>query len=136
MEKVVRFSISIEPDLLEKFDALIRKSGYTNRSEAIRDIIRKSLISEESTSPDSQVIGSLTILYNHHTSDLTKKLLTLQHSHPGEILSTLHIHIDHDNCLEVIILRGRREDVDKISGEIKALKGVKYGELAIVSTSS
>ena len=106
-EKIIRFGVSIEPYLISKFDRMIKKEGYTNRSEAIRDLIRKNLIAEKNKDPDSKVIGTLTIIYDHHAGTLTNKLLDLQHDHHNEILSTTHIHIDHHNCLEVLVLKGK-----------------------------
>ena len=134
-EKITRFGVSIEPDLISKFDKLIKKEGYTNRSEAIRDIIRKNLIAEKNKDPDAKVIGTLTIIYDHHTGTLTNKLLDLQHDHHNEILSTTHIHIDHHNCLEVLVLKGKTGRIQKLADNIKALKGIKHGELVITKSS-
>jgi CopG family nickel-responsive transcriptional regulator len=134
-EKITRFGVSIEPDLISKFDKLIKKEGYTNRSEAIRDMIRKNLIAEKNKDPDAKVIGTLTIIYDHHTGTLTNKLLDLQHEHHNEILSTTHIHIDHHNCLEVLVLKGKTGRIQKLADNIKALKGIKHGELVITKSS-
>ena len=130
-EKVTRFGVSVEPELIKKFDNKIKKQGYENRSEAIRDLIRKNLIKEKSLDPDSESIGTLTMIYDHHTGHLTDKLLNIQHDHTSEILSTTHIHIDHNNCLEVLILKGRTKNIKKLADNIKALKGIKHGELVI-----
>ena len=130
-EKITRFGVSIEPDLLKKFDKMIKKEGYTNRSEAIRDIIRKNLIIEKNKDPTVKVIGTLTMIYDHHTGNLTNRLLDLQHNHHNEILSTTHIHVDHDNCLEVLVLSGKNHSIQKLADNIKALKGIKHGELVI-----
>ena len=134
-EKIVRFGVSIEPDLLKKFDKMIKKEGYYNRSEAIRDLIRKNLITEKSKDPDAKSIGTLTMIYDHHTGNLTNKLLDLQHNHHSEILSTTHIHIDHHNCLEVLVLKGKAGQIQKLADNIKALKGIKHGELVITKDS-
>ena len=134
-EKIVRFGVSIEPDLLKKFDKMIKKEGYPNRSEAIRDLIRKNIITEESKNPDTNAIGTLTMIYDHHTGTLTNKLLDLQHDHHSEILSTTHIHIDHHNCLEVLVLKGKSGRIQKLADNIKALKGIKHGELVITKSS-
>jgi CopG family nickel-responsive transcriptional regulator len=99
MEKITRFGVSIEPELLKKFDKIIKREGYTNRSEAIRDIIRRNLITEKNKNPDAKAIGTLTMIYDHHTGNLTNKLLDIQHEHHNEILSTTHIHIDHGYVL-------------------------------------
>ena len=134
-EKITRFGVSIEPDLISKFDKMIKKEGYTNRSEAIRDMIRKNLIAEKNKDLDAKVIGTLTIIYNHHTGTLTNKLLDLQHDHHNEILSTTHIHIDHHNCLEVLVLKGKTGRIKKLADHIKTLKGIKHGELVITKSS-
>jgi CopG family nickel-responsive transcriptional regulator len=135
VEKVIRFGVSIEPDLLKKFNKMIKKEGYTNRSEAIRDIIRKNLINDKKRDPETKVIGTLTMIYDHHTGNLTNKLLDLQHNHHNEILSTTHIHIDHHNCLEVLVLKGKAGQIQKLADNIKALKGIKHGELVITKDS-
>ncbi len=130
-KKITRFGVSIEPELLKKFDKIIKKEGYTNRSKKIRDIIRKNLINNETTDPDSEAIGALTIIYNHHTDNLTNKLLDLQHEHHNEILTTTHLHIDNYNCLEGLFLKGKTGRIKKLSENIIALKGIKHGELVI-----
>jgi len=132
--KIVRFGVSIEPILLKKFDKRIKMEGYTNRSEAIRDLIRKNLIVEETKDPNKQAMGTLTIIYNHHEGNLTDKLLNLQHDHNQEILSTTHVHIDHKNCLEVLILKGKVSNIVKLSDRIKSLKGIKHGELVVTES--
>ena len=134
-EKITRFGVSISPDLLDKFDKIIKKKGYSNRSEAIRDIIRKSIVEEDTVDPDSDAIGTLTMVYDHHQASLTNKLLNLQHNHHNEILSTTHIHIDHNNCLEVLVLKGRTGEIKKLADNIRALKGIKHGELVITKAS-
>ncbi len=131
MEKITRFGVSIEPELLKKFDKTIKKKGYTNRSEAIRDIIRKNLIIEKSKNTQGESLGTLTIIYDHHTGNLTNRLLNLQHNHANEILSTTHIHIDHKNCLEILALKGKTTNIQKLADNIKSLKGIKHGELVI-----
>lgn len=135
MEKITRFGVSIEPDLLKKFDKIIKMEGYTNRSEAIRDLVRKNLIKEENKNPNAESIGTLTMIYDHHTGNLTNKLLDLQHDHTKEILSTTHIHIDHNNCLEVLVLKGKTGKIQKLADNIKSLKGIKHGELVITKSS-
>jgi CopG family nickel-responsive transcriptional regulator len=134
-ERITRFGVSIKPGLLDKFDKIIKKKGYNNRSEAIRDIIRKSLVKEDTIALNSEVIGTLTMIYDHHEGTLTNKLLDLQHEHHNEILSTTHIHIDHHNCLEVLVLKGKTGEIKKLADNIKALKGIKHGELVITKTS-
>lgn len=134
-EKITRFGVSIEPELLKKFDRVIKKKGYYNRSEAIRDIVRENILKVDTSDPDSEAIGTLTIMYDHHEGMLTNKLLDLQHDHHNEILSTTHIHIDHHNCLEVLVLKGKTGEIKKLADNIKALKGIKHGELVITKSS-
>ena len=134
MTKIKRFGVSIEHDLLKKFDRFIKKKGYTNRSEAIRDIVRKDIITEKNKNPNLESIGTLTIIYDHHIGNLTNRLLNLQHDHTSEILSTTHIHIDHHNCLEVLVLKGKTGNIQKLADNIKSLKGIKHGELVITES--
>ena len=133
-EKITRFGVSIEPDLLKKFDKIIKKEGYSNRSEKIRDLIRKDLITQDTTDPKTESIGTLTMIYDHHTGNLNNRLLELQHDHHSEILSTTHIHVDHKNCLEVLVLKGKTGNIQKLADNIKALKGIKHGELVITKS--
>ncbi len=134
-EKIVRFGVSMEPELLKKFDKIIKKEGYENRSEAIRDLVRKNLISEKNKDPNENAIGTLTMIYDHHVGSLTDKLLDIQHDHTNEILVTTHVHIDHHNCLEVLVLKGKVGSIQKLADNIKALKGIKHGELVITKSS-
>ncbi len=113
---------------------MIKKEGYTNRSEAIRDIIRKNLITERSEDPNSEAIGTLTMIYDHHAGNLTNRLLDLQHHHHKEILTTTHIHVDYENCLEVLVLKGKAGNIKKLADNIKSLKGIKHGELVITES--
>jgi len=135
VEKITRFGVSIEPDLLKKFDKNIRKEGYTNRSEAIRDMIRKNLITEKNKDPDEKSIGTFTMIYDHHVGSLTDKLLDLQHDHTKEILVSTHLHIDHFNCLEILVLKGKNRNIKKLTDNIKALKGIKQGKLVTTKIS-
>jgi CopG family transcriptional regulator, nickel-responsive regulator len=131
MEKITRFGVSIEPSLLEKFDRMMKKKRYSNRSEAIRDIIRDHLVREHVKDPTATVIGTLTMVYNHHAGPLVDRLLAIQHDHYHEILTTTHIHIDHKICLEVLVLKGKTRNIKKLADTITALKGIKHGELVI-----
>lgn len=135
MEKITRFGVSIEPNLLNKFDNIIKKEGYQNRSEAIRDLIRNKCISTKKCNPESNAIGTLTMIYDHHTGHLTEKLLKIQHDNTSEILATTHIHIDHDNCLEVLILKGKTAQIQQLADNIKSMKGIKHGELVMTTSS-
>ncbi|HEC81944.1 MAG TPA: nickel-responsive transcriptional regulator NikR [Thermoplasmatales archaeon] len=135
MERVIRFGVSLEPELLRRFDELIEKKGYINRSEAIRDLIRKELVESTVHEKKGKVIGTLTIVYDHEAGDVTHKLLHLQHSRHSAVRSTMHIHLDEHNCLEVLVVEGDVEDVKQIAENLKALKGVKYGELSLFTLS-
>ncbi len=128
-----RFSISLEDDILETFDTLIRQRQYSNRSEAIRDLIRKSFVQEE-WEMDKEVIGVISLVYDHHQRQLQEKLTELQHNYYQQILSSTHIHVDHDNCLEVIIVQGKAQRVKELADSISSLKGVKHTNLAMGST--
>ena len=133
MENVVRVGVSFEPELLKKFDKLIKKRGYQNRSEAIRDLVRKDIADASIRSGHGVVVGTLTYIYDHDYSDLLHKLLHLQHHHSDQstILASTHIHMDEKYCLEVMVIRGPVGHVQKLADEIKALKGVLFGELVV-----
>jgi len=132
---VERVGVSFEPELLDRFDALIKAKGYTNRSEAIRDLVRKSLIESEVEDEKGDVIGTLTIIYDHDAPNVTNRLLHIQHHHHSEISSTTHIHVDEQTCLEVLVVRGRGDDVRELADNIKAIKGVKHGELVLTKAT-
>jgi CopG family nickel-responsive transcriptional regulator len=132
---VERVGVSFEPELLDKFDKLIKSKGYTNRSEAVRDLVRKAIIESEVDSVKGSVIGTLTIIYDHEIGDVTNKLLHLQHHHHAEISSTTHIHVDEQICLEVLVVRGKAKNVRELADNIKSIKGVKHGELVITKIS-
>ncbi|PNX52618.1 MAG: nickel responsive regulator [Thermoplasmata archaeon M9B2D] len=131
METITRFGVSIEPILLEKFDRMMKRKHYSNRSEAIRDLIRQHLVKEHIKNPNARVIGTLTMVYDHHTGPLVDRLLEIQHDHYQEILTTTHIHIDHTTCLEVLVLKGKTQNIQKLADTIKSLKGIKHGELVV-----
>lgn len=128
MPEVVRFGVSADEKLLERFDALIVEKGYVNRSEAIRDLIRGALVEEQLEIGEEQAVGSVTLLYDHHFSDLSDKLTEHQHSHHQAIVASLHVHLDHHNCLEVVLLRGKGRDIKQLADELISTKGVKHGK--------
>jgi CopG family nickel-responsive transcriptional regulator len=136
MSEITRFGVSLESSLLEKFDYLNEPSGYKNRSEAIRDLIRDKLVNEEWRSSTQETVGVFSLVYDHHQRELHKTLTTIQHNHLDVIISSTHIHIDHHNCLEVIILKGKVEIIKKITNEIGSTKGVKHVALNMTSTGS
>jgi len=136
MSELSRIGVAIDSSLLEKFDHLIASRGYTNRSEAFRDLIREELVQERWQRPDSQVVGTVTLVYDHHVRLLNEKLTDLQHDHFHHILSTLHVHLDHDNCLEVLVVKGKASQVRKIADALISTKGVKHGRLILTSTGA
>ena len=131
--KLVRFGVSIPEDLSKKFDEHIKKKHYPNRSEAIRDLIRKELIKKE-IALNEEVVGVLHILYDHHRRELDDRLIDLQHDYYHIVLSSMHIHLDHDNCIEVILLRGKSQEVKELAEKLIATKGVKHGHMNLTST--
>ena len=134
MHKITRFGVSIDQKLLEHFDEKISSEGYLNRSEAIRDLIRDSLVQTEWESATQETIGTITLVYNSHTHELSDLLTRLQHGHYQAIISTTHIHLDEENCLEVLIVRGRGQDIKKISDQMTSARGVKHGRLSLTTT--
>lgn len=133
MSELVRFGVSLEKPLLERFDALIRERQYTNRSEALRDLIRRDLVQRE-WRRGSDVAGAITLIYDHHKRDLLSKVTETQHGFQGVIISTQHIHLDHHNCLEIIAARGKAEEVQRLADALTAIKGVRHGTLSMSST--
>jgi CopG family nickel-responsive transcriptional regulator len=134
MEKLTRFGISMEDELLHEFDRLISHKGYTNRSEAIRDIVRDKLIEENIKMSHGIVFGALVFLYDHHKRELEKKLSNLQHEYFKNIISTSHVHVDHDHCLEVVMLKGEAKTLKRIAEILLSLKGVQHGKLTLTSS--
>lgn len=131
---IKRFGVSIPDELLTKLDSLAKKKGYTNRSEAIRDLIRDRFVEEEWAGEEKEVVGTVTLVYDHKSHELSEKLTDLQHSYFQNIISTTHIHLDKHNCLEVLIVRGPSKKIKKIADHLIATKGVKHGKLVMTST--
>lgn len=129
---LVRFGVSLEKELLEKFDRRIKDKSYTNRSEAIRDLIRQDLVEKE-WKEGNAVAGAVTLIYDHHKRELVNRLMDIQHDFGGLIISSQHIHLDHDNCLEIIAVKGSPKDVQKLADSLSAVKGVKHGTLNMSS---
>ena len=136
MSELSRIGVAIDSTLLENFDDLIARRGYTNRSEAFRDLIRDALIEQTARRPDSIVVGTLTLVYDHRVRMLSERLTGMQHEHFHSVLSTLHVHLDHDNCLEVLVLKGKTRAVQKMADALISTKGVKHGRLTITSTGA
>ena len=133
--ELVRFSVAMPEDLLIAFDELVARRGIArNRSEVIRDLVRDALIEEEWNNPYHEVVGTLTMVYNHHEGEVGQKLDDLQHQYYQQIISTMHVHLDAHNCLEVIALRGSSGDVRAIADALLGLKGVKHGQLSTTTT--
>ena len=133
-ELVKRFGVSMEADLLERFDRFLKKHKYKNRSEAIRDLIRKALIEEE-WDHNRETVGAITLIYDHHIPGLTQKLNHLQHNFSGKVITSMHIHLDHRHCLEVVVARGKAREVKALADSLIALRGVKYGTLTGATTA-
>jgi CopG family transcriptional regulator, nickel-responsive regulator len=133
MERTVRFGVSMEKKLLERFDRMLKKEGYKNRSEAIRDFIRQHLVEEE-WERGQKVTGGILIEYNHHYRELMEKVTDIQHHFHNVVISTQHIHMDDDNCLEIIAVSGKVELIKKLYDSLKSLKGVKYSSLSKATT--
>jgi CopG family nickel-responsive transcriptional regulator len=127
-ERVERFGVSLSPRLLEKFDEVIREKGYTNRSEAIRDLMRDFIVSSE-WEKDGDVVGALTLVYDHHVRGVTDKLTALQHEHHTNVVSGMHVHLDEHNCMEFLVLRGPAKEVRRVADSLISARGVKHGKL-------
>lgn len=134
MGETVRFGIAIDSGLLERFDQVVEKKGYVNRSEAIRDLIRDSLVEQAWEAGEEETVGTLTLVYDHHVRDLSDRLTDIQHDHHDRIISTLHVHLDHHNCLEVLIVRGKAGQIKTIADAMIGVKGVKHGKLVMTTT--
>ncbi|GGG01224.1 nickel-responsive transcriptional regulator NikR [Paenibacillus abyssi] len=128
---LVRFGVSMPQELIERFDSFITEQGYNNRSEAIRDLVRKALIQPERLSPKEPVAGTVVIVYDHHATDLPNYLMELQHEYHGNIISTMHVHLNHHQCLEIIIVNGEYGSLQSLTDAIRVQKGVFYAELSV-----
>ncbi len=134
MGQTIRFGVSLDSDLLERFDALCAERHYQTRSEAIRDLIRNALIQKEWEETEGDIAGTLTLVYDHHKSDLAQRLTEMQHDAHELIITTLHVHLDHDNCLEVLVLKGANQAVQDLGRKLVSTKGVKHGKLSLATT--
>lgn len=133
MAKLTRFSVSLDDALVRKFDAQIKKQGYPTRSKAVADLIRGSLVKQE-WGTDKEVVAAIIMVYEHHKPELLTKLTHIQHEFHRLVISTQHVHLDHDNCLEIVVARGRRRKVEALGSRLKATKGVKFASVAAAST--
>ena len=128
-----RITITLDNPLVAEFEDYLARRGYTNRSEAFRDLIRDALVQDRAAAPEAEVVGTLTLVYDHHVRMLQERLTQMQHEHHHEIISTLHVHLDHDHCLEVLVLRGRSGSVRRIADRLLATKGVQHGRLTLTA---
>ncbi|MGA2335191.1 MAG: nickel-responsive transcriptional regulator NikR [Terriglobales bacterium] len=133
MADLSRIGVSIDSELLQRFDSFIADKGYDNRSEAFRDLIRERLVGSAVIPSNALVVGTVTLIYDHHTRLLPEKLTDLQHEYHAIVISTLHAHLDHENCLEVVVLRGKSRDVQKLADRLISTKGVQHGRLVMSS---
>lgn len=134
MGELARIGIAISEELLKDFDRLIERREYATRSEAIRDLIRKELVDEIAAAPSAEVYGTVTLIYDHHARLLLDKLTDIQHRYHEAIISSLHVHLDHDNCLEVILVRGKSTLIQKLANTLIATKGVKHGRFMLTTS--
>lgn len=135
MSELVRFSVSLESDLLSEFDRYCSEGHFATRSEAIRQLLRERLTGHSWAADAQDAAATLTLVYDHHRTNLAEKMLELQHRHTDMVVATTHVHLDHDHCLEVIILRGRAGALQQMAYELRGLKGVQQGELVLARTS-
>jgi len=133
MKKTVRFAVSLDHHLLDDFDRVLVNKKYATRSEAVRDLIRDHLVGED-WDAKRETVGTLTIVFDHHVRDLTEKLTSLQHDYHKLILSTLHVHLDHDHCLEVLVVKGKGREIRAVADSLISTKGVKHGKLTMTTT--
>jgi CopG family nickel-responsive transcriptional regulator len=134
MSELTRFSVSLEADLLKAFDQYVRAGAFATRSEAIRQLLHESLTRKSFSTDGALVLATLTLVYEHHRSHLVEKLLMLQHEHCEQVIASLHVHIDGDRCLEVLVLRGRGQELVRLAETLRGLKGVHRGELTLAET--
>lgn len=133
MGELVRFGVAVDEELLRKFDELTVARGYANRSEALRDLMRDALVQQQ-WQANEEVVGVITLLYDHHARNLEAQLTDIQHEHHEQILSTMHIHLDHNNCLEIIAVRGTGRQIEELATKLIGMKGVRHGKLTATST--
>lgn len=134
MSKTIRFGVAMDSALLDKFDHLIVKKGYQNRSEAIRDLVRNNLVEEDWKAGNKETVGTITIVYSHSVREITDTLTELQHHYHSEIISCMHVHLDEHNCLEVLAVKGKPKNIKKIADTLIATRGVKHGKLVMTTT--
>lgn len=134
MSDLVRFGISMEAPLARQFDKLLRRRGYGSRSEALRDMVRRELVRQQWENDQAEAVGTVTLVYDHHVRELADRLTDLQHAQHELVVSTTHVHLSHETCLEVIVVRGRARDVQRLADRLIATRGVLHGELVATTT--
>lgn len=134
MSELIRFGVSMDGRLLARFDQLTAERGYSNRSEAIRDLIRDELVEQSWEEDDEETVGTITLVYNHEMRDLTEKLIDYQHQVHGAVISALHVHLDKHNCLEVLVVKGKGREIRKVADRLIGARGVKHGKLVATTT--
>jgi CopG family transcriptional regulator, nickel-responsive regulator len=132
---VTRFSVSLEADLLERFDRYVAEGKFATRSEAVRQLVHQRLASDQWDGNDREMTATLTLVYDHHKPKLVEKLIEMQHNHTNHVVASLHVHLDHDHCMEVIVLRGKPSNLRALAAELRGLKGVHSGELTLAGTT-
>ena len=133
-EQAVRFTVSIPPKLMTQLDKMLHEKGYDNRSQAIADMVCDQLVEHEQKSGSGEIAGTITLVYDHHKQNVQAALTDIQHDHNDVIISTMHVHLDHHNCLEVLVVRGNAQVIKKIADALIAAKGVKHGKLTVTTT--
>ena len=134
MSELIRFGVSMDGRLLSRFDQMIAEKGYSNRSEAIRDLIRDELVEESWEEEEGEAVGTITLVYNHEIRDLTEKLIDYQHQVRGAVISSLHVHLDKHNCLEVLVVKGKGREIKEVADRLIGTRGVKHGKLVTTTT--
>ena len=132
MSKTTRFAVSLDSELLDSFDRVIESQGYSSRSEAIRDLIRDKLVTQN-WDEKAEAVGTITLIFNHHLYSLSDDITAKQHEHHALIISSMHLHLDHDNCLEIIAVRGKGEKIQQLANSLITMKGVKHGKLTLTT---
>jgi CopG family nickel-responsive transcriptional regulator len=132
MKDTARFAVSLDQNLLEDFDKMRHRQGYENRSEAVRDLIRNHLVEQEWDDKEN-AMGTITLVFNHHKRNLTEKLTDIQHDYHNLVISTMHVHLDHDNCLEILAVKGSGRKIRSLSDRLISTKGVKHGKLTLTT---
>jgi CopG family nickel-responsive transcriptional regulator len=133
-ELAVRFTVSIPPQLMAQLDQMLAEKGYANRSQAVADMIRNDLVDHRQKSGNEEIAGTITLVYDHHKQNVQAVLTDIQHDHHEVIISTMHVHLDHHNCLEVLVVKGKAGVIKAIADELIAAKGVKHGKLTVTTT--